>query len=707
MRTEPALPSVDPDFRRADFERFAGAAALSATAAFAYSMVAGSLAPALAVLAIAATGANALVRVRPAQTLARSHVAIALLCASAFALPTTDAAARPVAILWLFVAAVASRPLTGRAGGLTWATVAACLAAATLARSAAEPLSAPSLAATSLTLLGIALGYSFVGFFLSTRESHSASLRDAVASGLRSETRALEARAANEDLLARVTHDLRTPLEGVLGVSELLRLEPLPRATAERIDLIRGSAGAMLYVVRDLLDRDAEQRRGIELQSVRVDVRRALAECIDLATPLAGERDLRLEVSLPEELPDRLLGDPVRLRQVLLNLLRHALRSARRGLIRLSVREISRQPESFAFRFALTHNEPHDAASSARVPFAAQTLPPSREAPPVDSNLGLSICRTLVKAMGGECGVESSGDDETTLWFELRFPIDRSPTVPSSPIFDATQLAPLPDRPAGALLVEDDPVLARVLREMLERLQVPVDVAATPDEALTTYLPRKHSLAMIDLGLSPRSGSKLALDLRFRSSVGTGLVILGIGADASLEADAEFDARAFDQILPQPIRIQDVHAAIADYFSTASPAASLAESSAGEMDAIDPERLATLRALERQIDASLIRELVESFEDSAPSLALELKKAVERSDRDSIRRLAHKLRGTSGNIGAQRAMVIAAALEAAAAEGDLRQLAAQVEALAGELARAAIELRRRIEPAGREPQGRP
>jgi signal transduction histidine kinase/HPt (histidine-containing phosphotransfer) domain-containing protein/ActR/RegA family two-component response regulator len=687
---EPAPPGIDPDFRGADFERFAGATALSATAAFVYSMVAGSLAPALAVLAIAAAISNALVRVRPTQIRARAHMAIALLCASALALPAADADARPLAILWLFVAAVASRPLTSRAGGVTWATVTACLAAATLARSAVDPLSTRSLVATFLTLLGIALGYSFVEFFLSTREKHSAGLRDAVARALHAEAGAHKARAANEDLLARVTHDLHTPLEGLLGVSELLRREPLPRATAERLDLIRGSAGAMLYVVRDLLDRDSAQRRGIELQSVRVDFRRALAECIDLATPLASERGSRFELSFPETWPDRLLGDPVRLRQVLMNLLGHALRSARHGVIRVSVRELARERELSVVRFALTYAVPPDAVSPV-------TLPPAASASPAESNPGLAICHTLVEAMGGKCGVEADGGAETTLWFELRFREDLSPTPPSWPALNAQQLAALAERPAGALLVEEDPVLARAIREMLEGLEIPVDAVATPAEALAAYLPRKHALALIDLGLSPRSGIELALDLRFRSAIGTGLVILGMGADARFDAETASVERVFDLVLQQPIRLQDVHAAIADHFSLAAPAGAAGERPAGGLGAIDPERLATLRALERQIDASLIRELVESFAESSALLAGELRTALGRSDRESVRRLAHKLRGTCGNIGAQRAMTSAAALEATTLDADPREISAQIEALALELEGATTELRRWVE----------
>jgi signal transduction histidine kinase/DNA-binding response OmpR family regulator len=667
---------ADPVYRRI-VQGLSAAAIL----ALAFSVLSRATAPAVGLLAAALAAINLGYAANGTWQRAQAHSSVALLAATALLLPLDFPSAATPAALLMLVAAAAARPLTGPMGGRIWLVLCSLGTGWTLLRASPDALTWVTLLRIAFVLSGICLAYAFVAFFVSTREKSLAKLGTAIELATAAEAKAKNARAANEELLARVTHDLRTPLAGIMGVCEVLQMEAAAATTAERLNLIRGSAGMMLHVVQDLLDRATSQRNELEIRRVRFDLRQAVEECVGVVSPLARAKELTLDLSLPLSIPQHLIGDPVRLRQVLMNLLGNAVKFTRRGRVSVAVLEQPVSRGRAGYRFEVADTGPGLAGSLQEILAAG----PRRGAGPGDADrgagLGLQICQQLVKAMHGQLGAQSSPGAGSTLWFEIAFDIDAHPSGPRVPVSP-------PDRSVGAgspcncvLVVEDDVVIARVLSDFLGLLGIAVDHAPTAGEAAELYSPERHDLVLVDLNLPDRLGSDLALDLRQRAAVAERFVILGMSADSRLASWNSPEAHAFDDVLIKPIGLEQLREAIAGYFS--APGVKLSDAGYATTTAVvNLGRIEALRALEQPTQRPLLRLLVDSYARSAPALVEEIARAAASGGRESVRAAAHKLRGSSGNIGADAAMNLAARIEEASdsrSYGELQSDAARLQ----------------------------
>ncbi len=652
-------PGDDPVARRLK-QGLSGAAIVAVTLAVA----ARSIPPAVGFLVAALAGTNAWYRGTPSWRYARAHLSVALLAGTAMALPLDVPAAATAVALLLLVAAGAARPLTGPRGGGVWLVLGSLGASWAVISSARHSLALVDLPALALVLGGIWLGYSFVAIFVSTREKSLANLSAAIEFASAAEASARSARSANEELLARVTHDLRTPLAGIMGVCEILQMEASVPASTERIGLIRGSAGMMLHVVQDLLDRVVSQRSELEIRRVRLDLRQALEECVGLMSPLAREKGLALELSFPQAVPQNLVGDPVRLRQVLMNLLGNAVKFTRRGCVSVAVLELSSNHDRTAYRFEVSDTGPGLSADLEEILAASPERGESRDDSERGAGLGLQICRQLVKAMNGRLGANSSLGVGSTLWFELAFSADTFSSSPrllaQVPVHSTSNVSPC----TRVLVVEDDPVIARVLSEFFGLLGIAVDLAPSAAEGSAIYSPSRHDLVLVDLNLPDRLGSDLALDLRHRAAVAERIVILGMSADARLASWDSAEAQAFDDVLIKPIGLDQLREAVTDHF--AAPGVEAGKRSRAPSAAeVNIERIVSLRELEKATQRPLLRTLVDSFARSAPALVEEIRGGAASGGREAVKAAAHKLRGSSGNIGADAVMNLAAEIEEA------------------------------------------
>lgn len=363
------------------------------------------------------------------------------------------------------------------------------------------------------------------------------------------------ATAAKSRFLANVSHEIRTPMVGVLGLSDLLRQGGLPEHEKQLAETLHQSGESLMAIINDLLDLSKAESGKLTLEAIPFNLVRCIEDSANIMRAKALEKGIELIAEWPDSAKQWLIGDPVRIRQVLINLISNAVKFTEQGEVRVSARFdldtsgeegdllISVQDTGIGLR-----QQDHE-----RIFDSFQQADSSTTRRYGGTGLGLTIVRDLIQLMGGDISLESTYGEGSRFSIRLKLPVAEGGPIPETGVMPQTQAAPIEKQRLAAriLLAEDNPTTQQLLLILLENAGLDVTVVDNGRQAVDFLDQQSVDLVFMDCQMPEMDGLEATGQLRRK---GIKVPVVALTAHAREEDEVKCLKAGMDDFMSKPFR---------------------------------------------------------------------------------------------------------------------------------------------------------
>jgi len=464
------------------------------------------------------------------------------------------------------------------------------------------------------------------------------------------------------DFAATVSHEIRTPLNGVIGTLDMLKASKLKRDQQELLGLAWDSSQYLLELINNILDFSRLEAGRMEVDTCDFSLPALVDGVMSMFQAQAAGKNLLLTAGIAPDLPKVLNGDPARIRQVLINLLGNALKFTQRGSVTLSVDCIDHGRQ---LRFGVRDTGIGIAPEQQSVIFDSFTQADTSTTRRYGgSGLGLSICKQIVRLLGGDIGVDGSPGLGSHFWF----------TTPCTPGSSLPAARPAGDqsvsRSGRILIAEDNTTNQLVAAGMLRLLGCSSGIAKNGVEAVTQWRDGDWDLILMDCAMPEMDGFQATATIRsLEAGSGRHTPIVAMTAN-TLPADIErCKIAGMDAHLAKPLTLETLSASL-EHWLNWQPSPAPNSPPPGDEPGNQPLDISVIGRL-REILGSAVSEAIRPFLEDMPRYLRQLDSAIAANEAGTLRQVAHVIKGAASNLGAVAVAGVARELELHAEAGAL------------------------------------
>lgn len=470
-----------------------------------------------------------------------------------------------------------------------------------------------------------------------------------------------------QDFLANMSHEIRTPMNAILGFTDIALNDELSINVRKNLDRIKQAGNNLLVIINDILDFSKIDAGQLEIESVQFDLVKCLEDTIGQLEGLASQKNLRLFLNINKEVPRVLKGDPVRLSQILINLLNNAIKFTKKGFIELRVDLLENHSDSFKLQFEVEDTGigiPKSKQAKMFESFTQATTDTTRKYG--GTGLGLAICKSLVELQNGEIWIESEQGVGSTFKFIIDFDVcgqDQEVLETSVKIEDIDLSG------VKVLLVEDNQMNRELASHFLKQWDVDFDLAENGKEGIKKIEANDYEVVLMDISMPIMDGYTATTEIRAVKGPKSNVPIIAMTANAFSSDIEKCKEIGMNDHISKPFKAFELKQKIGDWSKRGEKVmlelSDKANPIAKEEGITEKKTFVSLATLEEMGGGykDFINDMLKIYNEETPTTLNRIIDAVEANDLEALKAAAHKFRSPAGLLCLTEAVELAEFIE--------------------------------------------